>query len=913
MATLSLSPSVFAAIRARNTQWLDTSCDLYLCQAAVTIEQLAYPWSATPFREPRETKPLRGLAALLDALDHCAVDASGDAMRALLKIVAGCDVSSGGPELSFLGVRERCRGFVSAGGLAPLAGALVRAIACLQSPPLDDDAVDAVVARVAAGVTLMTWVLSLNLHDAEFCACTAHFFVDSSRCALLLALVELLQVATSRPHLRFPLRSSALLLRLVLRVSVLGHGASATSVQCDDPAADELTARDHGSPTRPGVCSCASDSSCGVWSQYAAGCVFRVLKSEALEQCVVDLLVLLLASAPNLKSYSGRVNLYAELDAEHIARQDLFGLRSSAISLGGTQPMAPRESPPSSLLASSRARHRDIISWACAEVLLMILKFARLSGDKETALVSGVLRRDNGPLLILKYLSQEILGYLSDVDETARLGVQAIDVLLDRAAAFADAPWGATQPGERADIPLPPAAASESPYRSLYVLRFARPSDTSVENATGIAVASESLSRREDCALPLDASSPVPVSETSRPSLDTFASPQPGLTESAVGLEGTARGLQVPSRGSLAELTHDEGPTGPEHAAVVFSTIVLATAAGLIDISSASLRVDSSTSMTTPGLCRSSSHANGYMAADESPATSAGAATMAGISVLSPASCAAGHGSESRNEALLGGHRLLSTEYDRLLLSLENSVVKQDLGPQTEGADSTACSHCQCHRRPVSVPQRAAVTDDTMLALEEHAGTSMAASCQRRKEEPGLNQTSRAVSFVGPPVIPLSGRPVSHRRLGTLCALLRVLCELELLNPSQVSADLVAFKSWVVLSRAIATGVVPLVYYALVLLRPQLPLLPIWARNNTKIVAAATRLLGPAQNRGTRTKRVDTSEDATRRLEQQLASTPCSDEVLLPLTEREQRALSLILVPRDLRTSTSFSAADGSL
>lgn len=51
-------------------------------------------------------------------------------------------------------------------------------------------------------------------------------------------------------------------------------------------------------------------------------------------------------------------------------------------------------------------------------------------------------------------------------------------------------------------------------------------------------------------------------------------------------------------------------------------------------------------------------------------------------------------------------------------------------------------------------------------------------------------------------------------------------------------------RSFVVLARAVTTGIVPIVRYSLSLLRSQLKFLPIWRRNNVNIVRTAACSIG---------------------------------------------------------------------
>jgi len=51
--------------------------------------------------------------------------------------------------------------------------------------------------------------------------------------------------------------------------------------------------------------------------------------------------------------------------------------------------------------------------------------------------LQGILRRDNCPLLILKYLSQDLSAYLAETDDVTRLCISAVDTLADHAVTVA--------------------------------------------------------------------------------------------------------------------------------------------------------------------------------------------------------------------------------------------------------------------------------------------------------------------------------------------------------------------------------------------------------------------------------------------------------------------------------------------
>lgn len=171
-------------------------------------------------------------------------------------------------------------------------------------------------------------------------------------------------------------------------------------------------------------------------------------------------------------------------------------------------------------------------------------------------MLQGILRRDNCPLLILKYLSQDLSAYLAETDDVTRLCISAVDTLADHAVTVALAPQpnsnhegqqGATL-GVAASLPLTPPGGTFP---------------------SAIAV----TSREESAPWVSSFGSPA---QTGRPLLEV--PPSPALTSAA---EGPARGPQVPSSGSLTTLTHDCPWSGPDRAAAAHVVRVLAAASGL--------------------------------------------------------------------------------------------------------------------------------------------------------------------------------------------------------------------------------------------------------------------------------------------------------------------------------------------
>ena len=180
----------------------------------------------------------------------------------------------------------------------------------------------------------------------------------------------------------------------------------------------------------------------------------------------------------------------------------------------------------------------------------------------------GILRRDNCPLLILKYLSQDLTAYLAE-DEggsggSARLSVPCIDQLIELASAAVLEP--STEPVAQLDHPpassLGPAMArNRGSWRSLG--QRLRTASVEEESAPWTV---QPVSQRV----------PVSPQRSSRPLLDTPASPS---TTSAA--EGPARGQQVPASGDLSMLSHDHPPDGPDRALAAQALRVLAASAGL--------------------------------------------------------------------------------------------------------------------------------------------------------------------------------------------------------------------------------------------------------------------------------------------------------------------------------------------
>jgi len=157
--------------------------------------------------------------------------------------------------------------------------------------------------------------------------------------------------------------------------------------------------------------------------QRRSRALYRALLTEGMDrwpQFIVDLVVLTLAAAPNLAKYTGKVRLYAELDAYErwnlYSGPDQPARRHSTTPRGdGTAPSSPaaasvppaaRGPPvvavvagvsssttsadvsqsaaesataiPDSVRLASRVRHRDIIAHACTDTLLLLVKALRV-------------------------------------------------------------------------------------------------------------------------------------------------------------------------------------------------------------------------------------------------------------------------------------------------------------------------------------------------------------------------------------------------------------------------------------------------------------------------------------------------------------------------------------------------------
>lgn len=183
--------------------------------------------------------------------------------------------------------------------------------------------------------------------------------------------------------------------------------------------------------------------------------------------------------------------------------------------------------------------------------------------------MSSVLRRDNCPLLILKYLSQDIAAFIGELDESTSVGITAVDTLASRAAGMVPEP-----------SPLQRSAAGASPPLMALDEAASRASDErgSADIHRDLAAAAAPPSDEEKApwaaaSTPADVLSPP---RTARPLLDTPVSP--AMTYAA---EGPARGQQVPSSGSLTTLTHDCPWRGADRVASSRALRVLSTAAGL--------------------------------------------------------------------------------------------------------------------------------------------------------------------------------------------------------------------------------------------------------------------------------------------------------------------------------------------
>lgn len=772
---LHLPPTLFNTIFRRNMIWLETCWDEVLIRATCNPEHFTAP--LVPGRRASATL----LEAALDALDSACNETRGGALCDLLGATANVHITDECAVVRFAEIRDTCRKIVKLGGLPPICAALTRAIAVAVGSASPSSSG---VAHVSAGATLLTWVLCVHLDSEDFCADTARYLVDSTSCALLLALAGLLRVAATQQleSVHLPLRGACVLLRLVLRLSVLGPSARVKLNSCIDAHAYGHSAAE--------------------WTNHAASRILGFLfDSDLLEALVSDFLLLLLASAPNLKSYNGRVNLYGELDPQHIRQQDLFRVS-----------VAPdcRPTYDAVFSAAARARHRDIVSWSCADTLLLIVRHAKLLGGKYWALVVRVLRRDNGPLLFLKYLSQDICGYLSETEvESSAPVFTGSECVLD-ASAIASAQW-ASLPGSLQSVRGLGNRVHVGPVRdlrhhNLFVVASAydhltacssREGPTSSADACADATVDasrilRSLSNRF-ASNPSAGDSPVHDSTsntpTARPILESLVSSPSSF------LEGTARGLQSPARGSILRLSRD-APPGPDQLTAYIAACVLATAAGLDHPRSLPL-AGSFLSSEVPCLNQ------------EQQDKGLDAAHTAGVEAARAA-----------QEPGLG-------------FELDEIVRRFSLLP-------SLASSCMCPEETEAVPGLGEIKLHTSL--------------QSKLQGPCPHSTAGAV------VLPVTGRPVSHRRLSILCSLLRVLHTLAKNDPEHFPADLYAFKAHVVLSRTVNTGIIPLAHYGLRLLRLQLPYIPVWARSNLGLVWAMTRLLKPSTDSEVR------SSNATRSL-----------------------------------------------
>jgi len=90
------------------------------------------------------------------------------------------------------------------------------------------------VRRLACGVTLLLWILAIHQHDRSFCVGFARYLSSESNWTILIRLVSIVEAVSDFPTGMPFLSVTLLLVRLVLRIGLLGESASERAAQCDD-------------------------------------------------------------------------------------------------------------------------------------------------------------------------------------------------------------------------------------------------------------------------------------------------------------------------------------------------------------------------------------------------------------------------------------------------------------------------------------------------------------------------------------------------------------------------------------------------------------------------------------------------------------------------------------------------------
>lgn len=271
--TLALPPALFRFVVERNLNWLDVDVDLLVCRSAVSTEQLVVAVASE--------LSMSEIQRAVDMLESSRSEKRADAVHAILKFVSGIRVQHDMPELPFAdGLRDRCQWLVSRCGiLRPLLAEVI----CASRACLDAIAVHAStmltaapsVRRLACGITLLLWILAIHQHDRSFCVGFARYLSSESNWTILICLVSIVEAVSTSPQACLPIRPTLLLVRLVLRIGLLGGSASERAAQCDD-----------GFPG-PLKCSAYSDADAsagsGISSSVASPSLFGALTDKASE------------------------------------------------------------------------------------------------------------------------------------------------------------------------------------------------------------------------------------------------------------------------------------------------------------------------------------------------------------------------------------------------------------------------------------------------------------------------------------------------------------------------------------------------------------------------------------------------------------------------------------------------------
>lgn len=594
---------------------------------------------------------------------------------------------------------------------------------------------------------------------------------------------------------------------------------------------------------------------------------------------IADILAVSLATAPNLKSYTGKIDIYAELGAYTGA--------------AGTLPDALR--------SASRVRHRDILATVCAELLLLLLKTARVGHALHAEYVAALLESDNACLLILKYLAQDIGDFISMADGTA-VGV------CDGSEAYL-------------------AASKQAAVALLRRNTGRRRSATS----TGLSLSSGAPTSHTT------SSGTPPVSTTLLPPTASGATfTRHGLMDIKPALDAAA--AHVPRRGSLfasasmpnpAESTLPDGPSSapsgggrlsigligrsssspstPLHALTTsLSDDILREARSPVASSS---RRGSPTSLARPSLDMqivptiagdesSAATGEGIRTFDEAPARSLGDESVAALTLADATAQAHAHDHADASVVLAAAvglhvsmlHRPRTASVRRSYAD-SASVASSDVASDTDSIvssrsrdswSSSASSHIRTQSDGVAAHRgrgvgqlnlsaiAAAISSDAHFSAtsdaasdvtgvsspraHEHVESAADAAATARRETAWWHGCSRTgwpwhSRVSGACVDAHSGEPHSRRRVQLIVCLLRVLRIVTKDHTERVKDQLVKYKSQLVFVKACGVECVPVVYYALKCLKLQVRHLGMWKRRNMAIVTAIYHYIPPRSQR----------------------------------------------------------------